>query len=182
MCVCECDCLCVCVCVWVGGVAQDVEELPDPELQLVLAVEAVARDVEEADLLQLIAVAEPNPRKHGKRSWALMQHARASKKAKSDLAAITKQRALLLRADDHVQNLASEFPIVAQRLGIKTKKGLVDDRRAQLVTRVSFMPGIKGNRLARNNQNRACAVVSDVLEVASARYAHVFFMSTSPEL
>ena len=141
-----------------------------------LADVASIQEAEQVGLEELVALHPGVQRQYRQRSWELMAAARAAKKHKQDALVNATKQAQLDEAIAKVNEVASEFPIVATQLGVcmKGRQPLGDDR-ARILTKLSFMPAIKGNHSARNRQNRACAVVSRVLTLECARYCDAIF-------
>lgn len=156
------------------------DAVADAEAVLVADL-ASEQDAEAAELQELVELGAPRPplrRKYEQRSWELLAAARATKKAKRYEAEIARQRGLVERERTASQAMAVACPMVARRLGVKPTRGALAEGRATVVLRLAFMPGIKGDHPARNNQNRACAVVSSVLEAAFDAYAEAFFQGS----
>lgn len=141
----------------------------------------VDRDAELDDLQMLVQLGANPKHKHQQRSWDLLNHARAAKKQKSLEQQVSTLKAVVAAEKAKLITVAAEYPLVAKTLGLSRDPG-VGEERAKHLCRLAFMPSLKGNISCRNKQNRACAVVSRVLQAELDRYSEVFFGPVVEEL
>jgi hypothetical protein len=123
------------------GVAAVVEE-PPQELQLVLAL------------------AQQPEQRHANRSWQLTEKLRSIKKEKALERKLVAAAAAQKRSDALIKTVTSEFPVVARCLGLPVTKVVMDDHKASILMRMSFLPALRGEIQLRMTQFRAVSITA----------------------
>ena len=138
-----------------------------------------AAAAEEADVDMLVALARPPPpgeRKHPQRSWQLLEKARAAKKAKAmekekDAAVSAKERAESLLAA-----LSAVCPAAAARLKLARPRGVMDERRAEIVATLALGPSVRStdDTMVRAQRRAVSLVAEAALRVQAGFCQEVF--------
>ena len=127
---------------------------------VVAAPAPAALDGVDADLLAVVALAEPAARRHERRSWQLLEKARAAKQQKR-LSEQVEEESVGRRLAEHlVRAVVMEHPIVARGLGLKMSPTEMNDARARLTMRLAFAPVVCSSPAGILRQNRAAFLTS----------------------
>lgn len=122
----------------------------------------VAAVVEEPpqELQLVLALAQPPEQRHANKSWQLMEKLRSIRKEKMLERKLVAAAAAQKHSDALIKTVTSEFPVVARCLGLPVTKVVMDDHRASILMRMSFLPALRGEIKLRMTQFRAVSITA----------------------
>jgi len=122
---------------------------------------AAEQDDSVQDLAALIELGNAQPRRcHERRSWQAADHARNSRSLR--LAREREARAVAReqQTQSQLQEVASQFPMVARACGVRVQNRPMDEARAVVQQKLAFQPTVRTQPAARLSQSRAASLVA----------------------
>ena len=141
-----------------GHVGVDLVDSDDGGDQPVVAAAVVEELPQELQLV--FALAQQPEKRHASRSWQLMEQMRSIKKEKVLERKLVVAAAAQKRSDALIRTVASEFPVVARCLGLPVTSNVMDDHRASILMRMSYLPALRGEIQLRMTQFRAVSITA----------------------
>ena len=163
-----------------AGEGHDQKEDGDDDGWLALdGAEALAAIEGQQDLAIVAQLAEKPSNRHEKRSWQLMEMARARRSEKK-LAKINQdQNQSITECREVVASVAAEFPLVAKLVGLPSSKGhrQMTEQRAGILCRLALTPVVQGSSHLRLAQMRAASLMHSVCSTKQSQCRDAMFES-----
>ena len=133
-----------------------------------LAAGEVESDMADMQLLLAGDGGHPVGKRYEHRSWALLEHARATKKVKRDEKIIADKDAALKETKAVIDAVTDVFPVVSASLGLKMRKPPMNENRAKLLMRLAMAPTVRSDTSSRNRQASAASLVTEAAHQTQA--------------